>query len=607
MVSESFAKRFAGKIDVVSREGTFAEGGLNVNHELLHSLIKNSKNPSKEKTTCAAKNASATKHDDSHAGTYASRRPVKSTSFPRQDATKAKHDNTTFYASADTMQKSATVPSGIICDNASARAAIKASTLTASSHRGAQPVQSSSSSPTKEIARITAPGAGNDAPVQSSPTRAGAAHPMVCAPMSDSSVCGGAVVGGCSTIDEENGSDTRPMKPPLGAMAKVTPNGAVANGSKVASNSSYAVANGYARVTQTTEGKCPVERWTEHSPCLERTAISTSAAEYVNAAKQRAQEDTFAVSAADYATAAKLRIEQESFPLRKQGAGRARATSPAHPIPLDALDAALRSSSSSSRQDHGGRQQSFSPQPLRQENAHTCQYRDDDIQTRESEETRGRIRGEAIYIPQRGRTLSPKQCVPQAVPKNISGRSASVSRPNAPPALPPPIPKSNERMVKNEQDKLFFSKKPRPVDYVPAKVCEYQAKYTGQKVELTSLGPDLGNEDLLVKKARAAQIKEFSKQLRDVNRHRITSQSTDAKPKPKELSRRQKALEFASSVPKPKIPESRPLKIKSSEGPAEEKKEDEQRDAVDQLCDQWRKHLEHKNQVNFIKSYLEEI
>jgi hypothetical protein len=106
-------------------------------------------------------------------------------------------------------------------------------------------------------------------------------------------------------------------------------------------------------------------------------------------------------------------------------------------------------------------------------------------------------------------------------------------------------------------EELIYSRRPRNVDYVPATLETYKQKYAGIQSKHVSLGPDLDDDNLLIKKANKEKVKEFSKELSMVNKgnHRRALQSEpkpEPKPEPKSTAR-SKALEFAkNSVPKPK-------------------------------------------------------
>jgi hypothetical protein len=104
---------------------------------------------------------------------------------------------------------------------------------------------------------------------------------------------------------------------------------------------------------------------------------------------------------------------------------------------------------------------------------------------------------------------------------------------------------------------LLFSKKPREVAWQPKSLSEYREKVKpeGAKLrKLGSLGADLDNEDLMMKKARAEKIRQFGACLRQVNAARERGKSTD-KPRQEPTAaqlKQQRVQEFAKNVPKPK-------------------------------------------------------
>ena len=107
-------------------------------------------------------------------------------------------------------------------------------------------------------------------------------------------------------------------------------------------------------------------------------------------------------------------------------------------------------------------------------------------------------------------------------------------------------------MKNPEKDLLLFSKKPRKVAYKPK-----QSPLSSVPIELGKLGPDLDSDDLLYKKAVSLRVKDFSAQLREVNRRRtaFTSRSCAEKSQPlqvqeKPQTKRERMNSFA--VPKPK-------------------------------------------------------
>lgn len=115
----------------------------------------------------------------------------------------------------------------------------------------------------------------------------------------------------------------------------------------------------------------------------------------------------------------------------------------------------------------------------------------------------------------------------------------------------------NESRIKSEHDQLAFSRKARPVSYEPCKLSQYKKEKPGGYYELGKLQPDLNSDDLVQKRANMERIKAFSKNLRDINK--VTTSGTkkssenNASGSPKKpMSTRDKALEFAKRVPKPK-------------------------------------------------------
>lgn len=128
------------------------------------------------------------------------------------------------------------------------------------------------------------------------------------------------------------------------------------------------------------------------------------------------------------------------------------------------------------------------------------------------------------------------------------------------PKKPPRVPASIIELSKKAADEVATaSKKPRlPVEYTPATVDEYKHRFgAGGYSELGHLGPDLDDDQLMLKKAVQEKVKQFSKELNRINRQRTQVSSSapkkpDPKPEPKPTSRA-KALEFAKHVPKPKV------------------------------------------------------
>ena len=114
-----------------------------------------------------------------------------------------------------------------------------------------------------------------------------------------------------------------------------------------------------------------------------------------------------------------------------------------------------------------------------------------------------------------------------------------------------------------EKEQLYFSKQPRAVDYKPYTLGQYKQIKPKDYVEIDPhLKPDLNNDALLAKRANAERVKEFSKQLKDFNRNVLQEQrklpySSEAIgieiTKKRLESNRERALQFAKQVPKPKV------------------------------------------------------
>lgn len=159
---------------------------------------------------------------------------------------------------------------------------------------------------------------------------------------------------------------------------------------------------------------------------------------------------------------------------------------------------------------------------------------------------------------------------------NYKSLSISVSSP--PPPLPCEKPVYEAKMsppqrVITEQDKLFFTKQPRNVEYKPYTLKQYQLIKPKEYVEIGNIKPDLNTDELVAKRKNAERIKQFSKQLRSFNKDAISAapklpsaveQNDLNVARQKYESKRQKAIEFARQIPKPAIPVD-PVAIESDE------------------------------------------
>jgi hypothetical protein len=121
---------------------------------------------------------------------------------------------------------------------------------------------------------------------------------------------------------------------------------------------------------------------------------------------------------------------------------------------------------------------------------------------------------------------------------------------------------------------LYSSKRPRDVNFKPYGISDYKKMTSGiQHMKLGGLGPDLQNEELLAKQERMRKMKEYGREATMVNINKMmlvpsnTSSPRDIPmsssgpsksriplpPTQRKPSARDKALEFASRIPKPKI------------------------------------------------------
>lgn len=167
-------------------------------------------------------------------------------------------------------------------------------------------------------------------------------------------------------------------------------------------------------------------------------------------------------------------------------------------------------------------------------------------------------------------------------------------------------------------EQLFFSRRPRDVEYTPATVDEYKQKFDKKEYgKLGSLGPDLDDDNLLVKKAVQEKVKQFSKELQRVNRHRSESRDREmqprAEPKPAEPkpNARAKMLEFAKKVPKPRPdPRARAAAAEekvAKEAPSEPKGPTEAEKAsadLEEICRREKQHFQDVVKVQDVKDFL---
>jgi len=123
----------------------------------------------------------------------------------------------------------------------------------------------------------------------------------------------------------------------------------------------------------------------------------------------------------------------------------------------------------------------------------------------------------------------------------------------------------NERLIRTEQDQLFYSKKARPVVFKPCTTSEYLKEKPKEYFELGKLQADLNTEEIQRKRERQERIREYAAKQREVNRANqarrqlytgakgAKEQHERARRERKAQSARQRGLEFAKQVPRPRV------------------------------------------------------
>nr|CCA20381.1 conserved hypothetical protein [Albugo laibachii Nc14] len=91
----------------------------------------------------------------------------------------------------------------------------------------------------------------------------------------------------------------------------------------------------------------------------------------------------------------------------------------------------------------------------------------------------------------------------------------------------------------------------RSANYEPCTVSQYRKEKSDGYFELGKLQPDLYTDQLVQKRANNQRIREFSRSLREQNKTQIKS-VREEHPASKSVSAREKAMEFAKTIPKPK-------------------------------------------------------
>jgi hypothetical protein len=167
------------------------------------------------------------------------------------------------------------------------------------------------------------------------------------------------------------------------------------------------------------------------------------------------------------------------------------------------------------------------------------------------------------------------------------------------PADPPPA------AGRQDSGDLAYSRKARPVDYTPYTERDYRALLGDGYFELGKLGPDLDPDELAEKRLRQERIRAYADTVRQENRQQAAF-APPARPAPKPPSNRQKAIEFARGVPRPKPPRADPAARRGagSAGEEGEEEEEEEEEEETELQRRQRRHLEDRALVEEMRRQL---
>eukprot|EP00602_Paraphysomonas_sp_CaronLab_P008651 CAMPEP_0185036958 /NCGR_PEP_ID=MMETSP1103-20130426/30731_1 /TAXON_ID=36769 /ORGANISM="Paraphysomonas bandaiensis, Strain Caron Lab Isolate" /LENGTH=349 /DNA_ID=CAMNT_0027574733 /DNA_START=203 /DNA_END=1252 /DNA_ORIENTATION=+ len=196
---------------------------------------------------------------------------------------------------------------------------------------------------------------------------------------------------------------------------------------------------------------------------------------------------------------------------------------------------------------------------------------------------------------------------PQKVSNPRNGRAKNVVNRGMPTCDPSPIRyEAPERSVRSSEEQLYFERQPRDVNYKPYTLQDYKKIKPQNYVELGKLKPDLNTEELVAKRANAERIKEFSKNLHHYNKQAMPRRDQSAEDKKKkEVSRREKALQFAQNIPKPKVKPNAQLESGgSAKGASNVGMGTQAAVESSRLEELTSKHLQSKKQVDAIKKSL---
>ncbi|GMH37177.1 hypothetical protein BSKO_05050 [Bryopsis sp. KO-2023] len=164
----------------------------------------------------------------------------------------------------------------------------------------------------------------------------------------------------------------------------------------------------------------------------------------------------------------------------------------------------------------------------------------------------------------------------------------------------------------SEEPNLEYDKKPRQVDFKPYtqedfRAMNYDVKAQKQYWQLGKLGPDLENPEIQEKRSKADRMREYTRRIEEAKRKNTLEQKTLARKPSKRLSIeksvRERALQFAKSIPRPSIKPSIPPINKQMSAGRGARNVDEQNE-LEKLD---RRHAEQRQKVEAIRKELEKF
>ncbi|CAG9328900.1 unnamed protein product [Blepharisma stoltei] len=162
-----------------------------------------------------------------------------------------------------------------------------------------------------------------------------------------------------------------------------------------------------------------------------------------------------------------------------------------------------------------------------------------------------------------------------------------------------PLRKTQENLRSTDSDQLIGRPKRRAIDFTPYTLKDYKNIRNDKYYELGGLGPiNIGTEEWEKKKELQDKKKEYAKQVMQANSS-LLPPTVVKKPKEKEMSSRQRAIEFAKKIQKP------PLKVKALGQEIKEENEEFEDKTLSWLSNLEKQHEIYKNKAQEIRTKME--